>query len=319
MSEKSILVFSDNDAVAQQLLGVANSKFGAEGWNITVVSTVSSAAAMGEFGASAALTYADGTKDPESMLDLLAEAVDQVKPAIVMIGATKLGLELAPRLSERVDAGYAVWAKDVSYDDADQSVTVSGELYTGTGLGVTKFKPGTVIVSVASGVFETVSFAGKSAASSPLQVPTRQPSVVIIEEKAKPAVESGLETARVVLDVGQGVKEHGDLDMIKDLSALFEGELGCSRPVASDRDWFPDWMGLSGAKIKADLCLTIGVSGAIQHIVGIRESRVIAAVNNDEGAPIFMAADYGVVADLYEFLPALQAKLASRGVSLAWK
>ena len=68
--------------------------------------------------------------------------------------------------------------------------------------------------------------------------------------------------------------------------------------MSSDRDWFPEWLGLSGRKIKPELCLTIGVSGAVQHVVGIRDSRVIAAVNNDENAAIFTQADIGVVADL---------------------
>ena len=91
-----------------------------------------------------------------------------------------------------------------------------------------------------------------------------------------------------------------------------------SRPVSSDRDWLPEWLGLSGAKIKPELCLTLGISGAIQHIVGIRDSRVIAAVNNDEDAAIFTQADIGIVADLYEFLPALMERFKARGIRPAW-
>jgi electron transfer flavoprotein alpha subunit len=106
--------------------------------------------------------------------------------------------------------------------------------------------------------------------------------------------------------------------MVQALADLLDGHMACSRPIASDRDWFPEWLGLSGAKIKPELCLTVGVSGAIQHIVGIRDSRLIAAVNTDEGAAIFSQADYGVVADLYEFLPALIERIKSRRVRPAW-
>ena len=127
-----------------------------------------------------------------------------------------------------------------------------------------------------------------------------------------------LEEAKLVVDVGQGVKQRDDLGMIRALANTLDGQLACSRPVASDRDWFPEWLGLSGAKIKPELCLTLGISGAIQHIVGIRDSRVIAAVNNDENAAIFTQADYGVVADLYEFLPALMERLKARGIRPAW-
>ncbi len=128
-----------------------------------------------------------------------------------------------------------------------------------------------------------------------------------------------LEEAKLVIDVGQGVKQRDDLQMIQSLADLLDGQLGCSRPIASDRDWFPEWLGLSGAKIKPELCLTVGISGAIQHIVGIRDSHLIAAVNMDENAPIFAQADYGVVADLYEFLPALIDRIKARGVRPVWK
>ena len=81
----------------------------------------------------------------------------------------------------------------------------------------------------------------------------------------------------------------------------------------------PDWLGLSGAKIKPELCLTIGISGAVQHVIGIRDSRVIAAVNNDENAAIFSQVDVGVVADLYEFLPVLIERMKARGARPSWR
>jgi electron transfer flavoprotein alpha subunit len=100
------------------------------------------------------------------------------------------------------------------------------------------------------------------------------------------------------------------------LADLFEGQLACSRPIASDRNWFPEWLGLSGAKIKPEICLTVGVSGAIQHIIGIRDSKLIVSINNDENAAIFSQSDYGVVADLYEILPVLTERLKARGIHL---
>ncbi|MFN2176955.1 MAG: electron transfer flavoprotein subunit alpha/FixB family protein, partial [Anaerolineales bacterium] len=132
--------------------------------------------------------------------------------------------------------------------------------------------------------------------------------------KPKQAGESSLEAAKFVVVFGQGVQHRDDLEMMHTVAELLEGQLACSRPIASDRDWFPDWLGLSGAKVKPELCLTIGVSGAIQHIIGIRDSRLIAAINNDENAPIFSQADYGIVADLYEFLPAFIERLKSREI-----
>jgi electron transfer flavoprotein alpha subunit len=81
----------------------------------------------------------------------------------------------------------------------------------------------------------------------------------------------------------------------------------------------PEWLGLSGAKVKPEFCLTVGISGAIQHIVGIRGSRVIAAVNNDETAAIFTQTDIGVVADLRAFLPVFFERLKARGAHPVWR
>jgi electron transfer flavoprotein alpha subunit len=141
----------------------------------------------------------------------------------------------------------------------------------------------------------------------------------VIGEHAKPPSGARLQEAKAVVDIGQGMKEPEDFEMARSLADLLDGQLSCSRPVAIGRDWLPDWLGLSGAKVKPELCLTIGISGAIQHVVGIRESRVIAAVNNDETAAIFTQADIGVVADLHEFLPVLIERLRARGARPAWR
>jgi electron transfer flavoprotein alpha subunit len=86
--------------------------------------------------------------------------------------------------------------------------------------------------------------------------------------------------------------------------------VGYTRPLAEDRKWFKgDWIGLSGIKIKPMLYIGAGISGVIQHVAGIRDSQVIVAINKDEQAPIFEMADYIVVGDLYEIVPALEAAL----------
>jgi electron transfer flavoprotein alpha subunit len=227
-------------------------------------------------------------------------------------------METAPRVADRLGAGYAAWMVGFDVDASSNSVTAQCMLYTGTGLASYRFKPGTVILTAAPGVFEAKATPGRAASVVPLQVPASAPRVTILEYKPKSASGVRLEEAKLVVDVGQGVKERDDLQMVHSLAELLDGQLGCSRPIASDRDWFPEWLGLSGAKIKPELCLTVGVSGAIQHIVGIRDSRVIAAVNNDEGAPILQSADYVVVADLYEFIPALIDRIKARGIRPAW-
>lgn len=317
MAAKRILVFSEKLAVMQELLGKARQQADALGWNVAALASAENAASLGESGADMIYEGAGNINNPETATDFLAEAVHQAQPAIVLVGATKLGLEVAPRLAERQGLGYAAWT--IGFEVSGETVTAQTMLYTGTGLGNFEFKPGTVILSVAPGVFETQAMSGKTASVLPLEVPARAPRVTVLEEKPKPVSGVQIESAKLVVDVGQGVKQREDLQLIQLVAELLDGQVGCSRPVASDRDWFPEWLGLSGAKIKPELCLTVGVSGAIQHIVGIRESHLIAAINSDEGAPIFMQADYGVVVDLYEFLPAFVERLKTRGVRPAWK
>ena len=111
----------------------------------------------------------------------------------------------------------------------------------------------------------------------------------MLEYKPKPTSGVRLEEAQAGGRCWPGRKAARRFADDSTLADLLDGQLACSRPIASDRDWFPEWLGLSGAKIKPELCLTVGVSGAIQHIVGIRDSRLIAAVNIDEGAAIFIA------------------------------
>lgn len=136
--------------------------------------------------------------------------------------------------------------------------------------------------------------------------------VLGVEEKERGAVD--LESAEVVIGVGRGFRSRDDLAMAEELAKLLGGEVGCSRPIAADFGWLSEdrWIGISGKKIRPKLYFTIGISGAPQHIMSANDSKVIVAVNKDKNAPIFNYSDYGVVADLYQFLPVLIKVLKER-------
>jgi len=109
----------------------------------------------------------------------------------------------------------------------------------------------------------------------------------------------------VVICGGRGVTKKEDFKMFEELASILGGHVGATRPLAEDRKWFSEWVGLSGKKVKPEIYIGCGVSGMIQHIAGIRDSKVIVTINKDPNAPIFEVADYIVVGDIYQIIPAL--------------
>jgi len=110
-----------------------------------------------------------------------------------------------------------------------------------------------------------------------------------------------------VCSVGLGLAAQQDLPIIEALAEAMGAQMGCSRPFAEENKWLPldRYVGISGQKFKGALYLAIGISGQVQHLGGIRDAKLIAAINSDEKAPIFAHVDYGIVGDLYEIVPLL--------------
>ena len=140
------------------------------------------------------------------------------------------------------------------------------------------------------------------------------PSSKIIGKEEKSFGGVDIENADIVVGVGRGFKEKSDLDMAFELAKVLGGEVGCSRPIAADYNWLDEdrWIGISGKKIRGKLYIAIGISGAPQHIMAANDVKTIVAINKDKNAPIFEYAEYGVVADLYSFLPVFIKKLRER-------
>jgi electron transfer flavoprotein alpha subunit len=122
---------------------------------------------------------------------------------------------------------------------------------------------------------------------------------------------AGITKADVVVSVGRGLKKKDDLVMIRSLAAALGAEIGCSMPVADDLGWVEKerYVGRSGQHIAPRLYIAIGIQGAPQHLEGVRDARIVVGINNDPDAPIFKAADYGIVGDLYDVVPAFEAAL----------
>jgi electron transfer flavoprotein alpha subunit len=126
--------------------------------------------------------------------------------------------------------------------------------------------------------------------------------------EAKQAVD--LSQAPIIVAIGRGIKEQKNLPLVENLAKLLGGEIAASRPIC-DEGWLPmeRQIGSSGQTVAPKLYIALGISGAIQHVVGMKGSRTVVAVNKDANAPIFEVADYGIVGDLFEVVPALAEEL----------
>ena len=133
--------------------------------------------------------------------------------------------------------------------------------------------------------------------------------------KPKETKEARLADATVIVSFGRGVRKKEDMAIIEKLAEAVGGVIGCSRPIAEDLSRLPEeqYIGLSGQKVSPKLYFACGISGQIQHITGIRNSKIIVSINSDPKAPIFEFTDYGIVADLYEIIPALIETIKQRG------
>lgn len=313
-----ILVFSENTTLLAELVGKARQAARPLGWEVAALLCGEPAPGADQAPAGAGVVYRPSQPvspyDPDAVTGLLCRVIAEKRPALVLIGATRLGLEAAPRAAERIQADYAAWVTGFDISPDDSSVSALTMLYSGVGSADYRFQRPTVILTAAQGVFEAYAGAENAPACLTIDYQPEESPVKVTGYCDKPAGSASLEQAEIVIDLGQGVKPDDDRALIDELAGLLGGQLACTRPVASERNWFPDWLGLSGLKVSPKLCLTLGVSGAIQHIIGVRGSQQIVSVNNDEGSAIFSQSDYGITADLYEFLPVLVERIKARGV-----
>ncbi|EJZ85288.1 electron transfer flavoprotein subunit alpha/FixB family protein [Winkia sp. UMB3158] len=156
---------------------------------------------------------------------------------------------------------------------------------------------------------------GKDVAGSGAQAEAAEaelsPAKVVAEETGA-GTQVNLGAAGKIVACGRGFKKEEDLQLARDLAAAVGAEVACSRPLAEGADWFDRdlYVGVSGAKVAPDFYFALGISGQLQHTAGMQDSKTVVAINSDENAPIFKLADYGIVGDLYEVLPALTEALS---------
>jgi electron transfer flavoprotein alpha subunit len=239
----------------------------------------------------------------------LAQIAEQAGASVVLVGSTRRGKETAARLAQKLGAGCV--------SDVNSLATEGGELVAGRyafgGATVAREKLGTA-VKVFAVMPKTFSAEGATAGAGTVQTPTLDVSskVKVVSRRPKEGEHVNLDAAPLIVGVGRGFNAREDLALGDELAGALGAVVGCTKSLA-DFEWLGEdrIIGLSGAKTAPDLYLSVGVSGQIQHTVGVAGAKLIAAVNKDKEAPIFAMADYGIVGDLYEVVPALIQRLKS--------
>ncbi|TVQ09042.1 MAG: electron transfer flavoprotein subunit alpha/FixB family protein [Balneolaceae bacterium] len=243
------------------------------------------------------------------VIEALAAVIDKVKPAVVAFASTEAVKDVMGALATRFDAPAVpdVASFKVTGDGLDALRPVMASKI----LAKTSGKGDMVFVSVRSGSYDaTESPVSAELTSVPFDFDEGGLKNILKEVIKASGDKVDLNEARVVVAAGRGVKDDEGKKLVEELAALFNGAIGASRSVVETGMFDPSTqIGQTGKVVSPELYFAIGISGAIQHVAGMVNSKVIVAINKDEDAPIFQYSTYGLVGDLYKILPPLIEKL----------
>ena len=267
---------------------------------------------LGGFGADRVVTLTNpafGSYAPEGYACAIADRVNTGGYGAVVFAASATGKDLAPRVAARLGRPLVQDITDVSV--ADGAVIATRPVYAGKALLKVRVAGGPVILSLRPNVFTPVQ-RPKAGAQESASVDGSAGRVIVTQIKAAPAGTLDVAEAPIVVSGGRGLKDPANFKVLEALAAAFAGRaaVGASRAVV-DAGWRPhaDQVGQTGKTVSPTLYVAVGISGAIQHLAGMRTSKVIVAINKDKDAPIFKVADYGIVGDLFEVVPRLTEEI----------
>ena len=255
-----------------------------------------------ELGEAAVVEIAGERYSPLPFVSALAKKVESDKPDLVLLGATLNGRDLGARLAARLGRAYA--ADVTGLRAAGNALEADKPMYAGkvrakVQLGLP------AVVSVRPGAIPLKSAEAPQVDKIDADGSVEKLTFVKLVATATDTKRVSLSEARVVVSGGRGLKGPENWHLVEELADALGGAVGASRAV-TDAGWRPneEQVGQTGKTVTPDLYVALGISGAIQHLAGMTSSKVIVAVNKDPDADIFKIADYGVVADVFEFVPA---------------
>jgi electron transfer flavoprotein alpha subunit len=299
-----------------EAIGVARSLGGASvvGY-VSGSAATSSAGEFGRFGVSRAYASDDGALDTAPVAARIGgvrAVAEQVGASLVVIGGTTFGRDLLSRLSVAWDASVATGVTEVT--PVEGGVRVRRPVFGGRASETRRLVGARVGIALRPHAFAApaespVVCAVETAPGTEAPSAWTNSKRTAVDEVARGAGPA-LSDAAVVVSGGRGVRAPENFHLVEELAASLGAAVGASRAV-TDAGWRPTsfQVGQTGRAVSPQLYIAVGISGAIQHIVGMVSSRVIVAINSDASAPIFKVADYGIVGDLFQIVPALTAEV----------
>jgi len=239
--------------------------------------------------------------------EMITQVIGQIEPKLIIVGHTYQVRDVIPKVSARlkrpfisdvtgfsIDGGTAVFHRQMFGAKLSAEIVASGD--------------GTTIVSFQSAAFQADQAQPGSTSIKEISVSLTADQIKVHSEAPFQEEAGGvdLSSANLIVSIGRGIGKEENIPLVKALTEALKGELACSRPIV-DASWLPGHhqVGSSGQTVSPKLYLALGISGAIQHMVGMKGSKNIVAINKDPEAPIFEIADYGIVGDILEILPKL--------------
>ncbi len=300
--------------VSHEVLGAARAlanELGGEVHGLVLGGSGVSADGLGAFGADKVLVAADDSLDlyqASAYAQTAAAAANSGEYRAVLVAGTAMGKDLGPRIAARLGVPFV---SNVTSISGSGDLSVSHPVYSGKAIETLTISASSCVLSVPpnafaavedakAGTVEAVAVPGDAAGTGANTTGIKAPEQAVLD----------VSEAAIVVAGGRGVKEEGNFKVVEELAAALGAAVGASRAVV-DSGWRPhaEQVGQTGKTVSPGLYFALGISGAIQHLAGMRTSKVIVAVNKDPDAPIFKVADYGIVGDLLEVVPKLTEEI----------
>lgn len=294
------LVFSEFPETAAQMVTYLK-KLG----EVDAATLSSKADALKEYGAGKVYAL-NGQMQSDNVSAFLAETYKSGGYDYIFVASTILGREVAGAVSQSLDVD--ITSEIVEFQPGQGNVHTKRNFLGGK--TVLEEESESRVFTFAPGIVDAEK-AGSASEVASVELKPSAVTVASVEEKQTSGV--NLEKAKIIVSIGRGVGKKENIAQVEPLVKAVNGELAGSRPVCLDYQWLSDerQVGISGKKVRPNVYIAVGISGQIQHIAGMRGSKVVVALNKDKTAPIFDESDYGIVGDLFQIVPKLVQALGA--------